>query len=65
MLASPGLPTDVLSHAGGQGPGPIGSSSVQQQQQREMAREEKILKRHLFGVPPPVDQATFDDAAAR
>lgn len=27
-------------------------------------REEKIIKKHLFGVPPPKDPNIFDDAAA-
>jgi len=36
----------------------------QQQREREAARDEKIIKRHLFGVPPPTDRAIFDDAAA-
>ena len=36
----------------------------QQQREREAARDEKIIKRHLFGVPPPTDKEIFDDAAA-
>lgn len=36
----------------------------QQQRERETARDEKIIKRHLFGVPPPTDRVIFDDAAA-
>ena len=46
----------------------------QQQQQSEMfvkeeaaakarREQERILKRNLFGVPPPTDKAVFDDAA--
>jgi hypothetical protein len=36
----------------------------QQQRERDAARDEKIIKRHLFGVPPPSDREVFDDAAA-
>ena len=36
----------------------------QQQRERDAARDEKIIKRHLFGVPPPTDREVFDDAAA-
>mmetsp|Transcript_22980 Transcript_22980/g.38346 ORF Transcript_22980/g.38346 Transcript_22980/m.38346 type:complete len:951 (+) Transcript_22980:72-2924(+) len=43
--------------------------SYQQQQaavaaQREKDTRERIIQRHLFGVPPPDDRAVFDDAAA-
>lgn len=46
----------------------FGAMSYQQQQalqarEREQAREERIVKRHLFGVPPPTDKKIFDDAA--
>jgi len=41
----------------------VGVKSLQQQQKdRELAREELVIKRHLFGVPPPHDKAIFDDA---
>jgi hypothetical protein len=43
-----------------------GLKSLQiQQREREQAREELIIKRHLFGVPPPPDKAIFDDAAGK
>jgi hypothetical protein len=35
----------------------------QQQQQRVQTRDELIIKRHLFGVPPPNDPKIFEDAA--
>jgi len=34
------------------------------QQQQQLERQEKIVKRHLFGVPPPTDKNIFDDCAA-
>ena len=37
---------------------------LQLQQQREKEKEERLIQRHLFGVPPPPDRATFDDSAA-
>merc|ERR1719453_635839 len=30
---------------------------------REAQKQDLILKRHLFGVPPPTDRTIFDDAA--
>lgn len=52
----------------GAGAGAVGGMSAQalqeaQQMQREKQKEERIVKRHLFGVPPPNDKAIFDDAA--
>lgn len=44
--------------------GVVGKTLQQQQRDRVQAREELILKRHLFGVPPPSDPNVFDDAAA-
>jgi len=42
-------------------------SEYEQFQKREKDREKEkndlIIKRHLFGVPPPADRAVFDDAA--
>eukprot|EP01035_Chromulina_nebulosa_P018170 gene18170-23828_t len=39
--------------------------SIQQQQKdKEQAKEDLIIQRHLFGVPPPNDKSIFDDAAA-
>ena len=38
-------------------------SMSEQKLQRERAREDKIIQRHLFGVPPPSDPRIFDDAA--
>ncbi len=42
-------------------------SEYEQIQKREKEREkeknELIIKRHLFGVPPPADRSIFDDAA--
>lgn len=29
--------------------------------EREALRSEKIIKKHLFGVPPPEDKKIFDD----
>jgi hypothetical protein len=44
-----------------------GRSFAEQQQlaqmQREKENQERLIKRHLFGVPPPTDRAVFDDAA--
>lgn len=33
------------------------------QEQRERENQERLIKRHLYGVPPPPDTAIFDDAA--
>ena len=33
-------------------------------EERESLRAEKIIKKHLFGVPPPDDKKIFDDMAA-
>ncbi len=45
----------------------VARSSVEMMQEREKVREAQkqdlILKRHLFGVPPPTDRTIFDDAA--
>ena len=35
------------------------------QLQREKENQERIIKRHLFGVPPPTDRAIFDDGAGK
>lgn len=32
------------------------------QMQREKENQERLIKRHLFGVPPPADRNIFDDA---
>lgn len=32
------------------------------QMQREKENQERLIKRHLFGVPPPTDRNIFDDA---
>jgi len=32
--------------------------------EREREREERIIQKHLFGVPPPDDKKLFDDPAA-
>ena len=67
MLSSPGLPADVLSHTGGQGLGPVGSSPVQQQQQQQQQQQHlqqtaQVLNGHanglsqgntINGMPPP------------
>ena len=46
--------------------GPPAAKSLQQQQaERSQAREELIVKRHLFGVPPPSDAKVFEDAAGK
>jgi hypothetical protein len=36
----------------------------QSQEQLMKEKEDRIVKRHLFGVPPPDDPRIFDDAAA-
>jgi hypothetical protein len=36
---------------------------AQQQAQRERENQERLIQRHLFGVPPPTDRSIFDDAA--
>lgn len=50
-----------------QAPGRGGRTFQEQQQlaqmQRERENQERIIKRHLFGVPPPSDRAIFDDCA--
>jgi kinesin family protein 6/9 len=33
------------------------------EKEREKEKNELLIKRHLFGVPPPADRAIFDDAA--
>ena len=38
-------------------------SAAEQKAQREKAREEKIVQRHLFGIAPPADPRVFDDAS--
>jgi kinesin family member 6/9 len=35
----------------------------EREQKREAQKQQLILDRHLFGVPPPNDRAIFDDAA--
>jgi kinesin family protein 6/9 len=35
----------------------------EREQKREALKQQLILDRHLFGVPPPNDRAIFDDAA--
>jgi hypothetical protein len=64
-------PRSSSDRAPGPGAGPAqapakqGRSYQEQQQlaqmQREKDNQERILKRHLFGVPPPPDRATFED----
>ena len=39
--------------------------SKTQQQQQQLERQEKVVKRHLFGVPPPTDKNVFDDGAGQ
>lgn len=33
--------------------------------EREALRSEKIIKKHLFGVPPPEDRSIFEDMAGK
>lgn len=40
------------------------SSQHELQQQRDKEREERLIKRHIFGVPPPTDISVFEDSAA-
>lgn len=35
------------------------------QMQREKENQERLIKRHLFGVPPPTDRNIFDDAQGK
>lgn len=37
----------------------------QKDEQRESAKEELFLKRHLHGVPPPPDSSILEDAAGK
>lgn len=39
-------------------------SSAKSSAQAQKEREERLVQRHLFGVPPPPDPAIFEDAAA-
>jgi hypothetical protein len=60
------IPSNSMSISKGDRGGADGNKGVkslqQQQKDREVAREELVIKRHLFGVPPPNDKAIFDDA---
>eukprot|EP00602_Paraphysomonas_sp_CaronLab_P007215 CAMPEP_0185034954 /NCGR_PEP_ID=MMETSP1103-20130426/25460_1 /TAXON_ID=36769 /ORGANISM="Paraphysomonas bandaiensis, Strain Caron Lab Isolate" /LENGTH=758 /DNA_ID=CAMNT_0027571817 /DNA_START=185 /DNA_END=2461 /DNA_ORIENTATION=+ len=47
--------------AGGRG---RGGGGIMTAEEREALRSEKIIKRHLYGVPPPEDKAIFDDMSA-
>lgn len=39
------------------------SSAMISTAEREALRSEKIIKKHLFGVPPPEDRSIFEDMA--
>ena len=41
----------------------VNSSAPISTAEREALRSEKIIKKHLFGVPPPEDRSLFEDMA--
>lgn len=63
---SQNLPNSFSSTSGLQAQGP-GKSFQQRELDREVVRqtnrEDLVIKRHLFGVPPPPEKSIFDDAA--
>ncbi|CAE7696746.1 KIF6, partial [Symbiodinium microadriaticum] len=51
---------------GGRGgaPNPQTNPGIMSAAEREALRSEKIIKKHLYGVPPPDDKTIFDDMQA-
>ena len=46
---------------GGGAPNPQTNPGIMSAAEREALRSEKIIKKHLYGVPPPEDKTLFDD----
>lgn len=61
MAAAKAAAMNRRGGAGRAAPNPQTNPGIMSAAEREALRSEKIIKKHLYGVPPPEDKTTFDD----